>query len=242
MLDVLGGARARSADRRESENDTGSVIGRGWPDSVSVPAADHLDRLRSLELIQPLECVAELRRPLVVLRVARFLHALAQPRPDLQGLAGQKQQHVIDHPSIVFAALIPDAGRPAPLDMEIQAGPVRRVLRQMPGAGPHREDPPDNLQRLAKRRHVGIGAEIAGAGNRDPPHHQHARERLGERHGDLRITLVVTQPNIEFRLVFLDQRILQQQRLCFVRDNDRLEVGNLLTQRLALDTPLLFGE
>ena len=126
--------------------------------------------------------------------------------------------------------------------MEIETGAVGRVFRQVPGARPHRENPADDLQGLSQRGDVGVWAEVPSAWNRDPPDDQHARERLGERHGNLRITLIIAQPNVELRLVLLDQRVLEQQCLCFVRHDDRLEIGDLFAQRFPLDAALFLGE
>src|SRR5206468_12917399 len=41
----------------------------------------------------------------------------------------------------------------------------------------------------------------------------HARERLGQRHRDARVALVVGEPDVEAWLMLLDEVVLEQQRL-----------------------------
>src|SRR6266571_7760237 len=112
------------------------------------PTASSPSRARLLELVQPLQGIAQLRCPFVILRVARFLHPLAQPGSDVERLPRKKQQHIVDHAPVVFDALIADARRLATLDMKVEAGPIWSFFRQVPGAGPHRENAADDLQRL----------------------------------------------------------------------------------------------
>ncbi len=214
----------------------------GETDRVGVAAPDDLHRLRLLELIQPFERIPQLRGALVILHVTRRVHPLAQPGAHIERLPRKKQEDIINHAPVILDTLIAHARRPAALDMKVETGPVRRLFRQMPGTGPYREDAADDLQRLPQRRDVGVGTEIAGARNRDAPDDQHARKRLGEGDGDLRIALIVAQPDVELRLVFLDECVLEQQRLRLCRNDDRLEVGDLPLQHLPLRTALLVGE
>src|SRR3989441_329137 len=245
MLDVLQEAVLPRDELAipNAEDDPGCIVTiAGETDRVGVTTSHDLHRLRLLELIQPFERIPQLRRTLVVLHVARLVHALAQPGAYIERLPRKKQEHIIDHAPVILDALIANARRFAALDMKVETGPVRRLFRQIPGAGPYREDPADDLQRLAQRRDVGVGTKVAGARNRDAPDDEHARKRLRQGHGDLRIALIVAQPDVELRLVFLDERVLEQQRLCLVRNDDRLEVGDLPLQHLPLRTALLVGE
>ena len=132
-----------------AEDDTDRVVAIArQADRVSVAASDDFHGLRLLELVQPLQGIAQLRCPFVILRVARFLHPLAQPGSDVERLPRKKQQHIVDHAPVVFDALIADARRLATLDMKVEAGPIWSFFRQVPGAGPHRENAADDLQRL----------------------------------------------------------------------------------------------
>ena len=151
MLDVLQKAMLARDEPAipNAEDDSDRVVPvTSETDRVGVATSDDLHRLRLLELIQPLERVAELRRALVVLHVAGLVHALAQPGAHFECLPRKEQEDVIDHAPVILDALIADARRLAALDMKVQTGPVRRLLRQMPRAGPHREYPADNFQRL----------------------------------------------------------------------------------------------
>src|SRR2546426_1180088 len=115
---MLAGHQFAVAD---PQNDAGGIVPVArQSDRVGVAAAHDFDRLRLLELIQPLERVAHLRRALVVLRVAGLLHSFPQSRPHLECLAGEKQQHVVDHPAIVFRALIADARCLTAFDFHIE--------------------------------------------------------------------------------------------------------------------------
>src|SRR4051812_7006866 len=126
--------------------------------------------------------------------------------------------------------------------MKIETRPVRRVLRQMPRARAHRKDPANDLERLPQRRDVGVRSEIARAGDRHPPHHQDTRKRLSQRHRDLRVALIVAEPDVELGLMLFDERVLEQQRLGFGRDDDGVDVVDLPLQDLALDAALLRRE
>ena len=71
------------------ENDGGRIVAvTRQSDRIGVASAHDLDRLRPLELIEPFECIAKLGCAFIVLSVARLLHTLAQPRANLQRLAG----------------------------------------------------------------------------------------------------------------------------------------------------------
>src|SRR5207245_10382381 len=107
-------------------------------DRVGIAAPDGLHRLRLLELVQPFQGVPQLRRPLVVLRVARFLHALAQSRPHIERLSREKQQHVVDHAAVVFHALVADARSLPALLVIVETLPVGRFLGPVPSAVPDR--------------------------------------------------------------------------------------------------------
>ena len=201
---------------------------------VRVATAHELDRLRLLQLVEPLQGVTQLRRPLEVALVRRLLHALAQPDPYVHGLPFEEHDHVVDHPLVVRRALQGDARRAAALDVVVETRPVRGLARQIPVAGAHREDAADDLQGLPQRGHVGVRPEVTGTGNRDPTGDEHARERLGQRHRDAGVALVVGEPDVEARLMLLDEVVLEEEGLGLGRNDDRLEVGDLAHQGRAL--------
>ena len=103
----------------------------GEADDVGVPPAHLFHDLRPLQLVQPLERVPDVRGALEFQPAGGLVHALAQPSADLDRLALQKRHHVIDHAPVVFLRLIRHARGQAAMDVVVQAGPVRRVLRKV---------------------------------------------------------------------------------------------------------------
>jgi len=65
------------------------------------------------------------------------MHALAQPAAHVDGLALEKEQHVVDHAAVVGLGLVADAGRAAAVDVVVEARAVGRLARQVPGARTH---------------------------------------------------------------------------------------------------------
>ena len=187
--------------------------------------------MRLLQLVEPLQGVPQLRRALEIELPARREHALPQPRAHVERLALEEEHHVLDHTAIIVLALVADAWRAAALDVVVEARTVGSLARQVPVAGAHREDSPDDLQGLAQGADVGVGPEVAGTLDAHAPDHEHARERLAQRHGDVRVALVVREADVEAGLVLLDEVVLEQQGLGLVRNDDRLEVGDLANQR-----------
>src|SRR6185295_17548752 len=109
------------------------------------------------------------------------------------------------------------AGRLAAVDMVIEAGTVRGLAGEIPVARPHREDAADDLEGLSQRGDIGVRPEVARPGDRDPAHDEHARERFTQGYRYLWIALVVAQPDVEPRLVLLDEIVLEQQCLRLIR-------------------------
>ena len=88
-----------------------------------------------------------------------------------------------------------------------------------------REAAQQQVERVADRVRVGVRPEVARALALAPAHHQRPRPLLVDGHGEERIALVVAQPDVEPRVVLLDQRELEHQRLDLVahrRPLDRL--------------------
>src|SRR5439155_395088 len=200
-------------------------------DGVRVASAHHLHRLRLLDLIEPLQGVAQLGGALVVGARARVEHAVAEPGADVGRLALEENQHVLDHPAVFFPALEPHAWRPAALDVVVETGAVGVVVRQAVVTRSHREDAADDLQGLPQRADIGVGTEVAGARKAHAAHYKYPRERLAHGDRDARIALVIREPDVEARLVLLDQVVLEEQRLRLARHHDGLEVGDRHVRR-----------
>jgi len=206
----------------------------GEPHRVGVAPSDQLDGLRLLQLVEPFQGIAHLGSPLEIELLRGLLHALAQPDAHVHGLAFEEQHDVVDHAPVIGLALITDARGPAALDVVVEARAGGRLARQIPVTRPHGENATDDPERLAQRGHVGVGPEKARPRHGHATHHQHPRKRLSQRHGDARVALVVGEADVEPRLVLLDEIVLEQQRLRLVRDDDRLEVGDLRDECRAL--------
>src|SRR5438445_641520 len=117
----------------------------------------------------------------------------------------------------------------------------RSSARRGCAGSPRRRRPRPARTRSRQRRHVGVGPEVARPGDRDPPHYEHAWERLAQRHRDARVALVVGEADVEAGLVLLDEVVLEQQRLSLVGDDDRLKVGDLAHQRGVLGARVRVG-
>ena len=89
---------------------------------------------------------------------------------------------------------------------------------------------PEHLERRADPLGVAVRAEVrpvaavALAGEVDP------REVLVERDRDVRVRLVVAQPDVEPRLVLLDEVLLGEQRLGLGVDDQRLDLVDHVDQ------------
>ena len=171
----------------------GVVAVAGEADRIRVAAANQLDGLGLLQLLQPADGIPQLRRPLEVQARARLLHPLPQALAHVHRLTLEEQQHVVDHPAVIFPRLVAHARRPAALDVVIETRPVGVVIRQGVVAGPDGEDAADDLEGIAKRIDVGVRAEVARAFEVHPPHDQHPGEGLPHGHRDAGVALVVPQ-------------------------------------------------
>ncbi len=121
-----------------------------------------------------------------------------------------------------------DARALAPLDVIEETGALQRPLAvvDVDRAGPEREEPADQVHRLVDARCRGIRPEVAApvvrqlAGPLDP------REVVGQGHLDVRVALVVLEPDVEARLETLDEVRLEEERLGHAVDLGDLDVGD----------------
>ena len=108
-----------------------------------------------------------------------------------------------------------DAGRRALADVAEQARPADLAgpLEDPRRAGAGREDAQQQVEGLADRPGVGVGAEVAHALALGAAHHLQPRELLVQRDGEARVALVVAVLDVEPRVELLDPGVLQLQRL-----------------------------
>ena len=106
--------------------------------------------------------------------------------------------------------------------------PVANVDR----ARPEREQPPDEVHRLVDRGRRRIRPEVAAAVLDELPRPLDPREVVGHRDLDVRVALVVLEPDVEPRPEPLDQVRLEEERLA-----DRVGQGVLDVDDLVDDGP-----
>ena len=203
----------------------------GVADHIGIAAAGQLHRGRRLDLFQPPQRVAQFGGALVVGPLARLDHQVPDAAPHVDRVPFEEAENLRDHGAILGLALPPDAGAAAAPDVKVETGTVAPFPRDVVGAAPDREDPADDRERAPHRGDVGEGSEVPRPGDVAAPGDQHARKRLLDRDHDAGIALVILEPDVESRLVFLDEGVLEQQRLRFIGDDDGVDVGDELAQR-----------
>ncbi len=97
------------------------------------------------------------------------------------------------------------------------------------------EHPLDHLHRAAARARREEGTEVAVAVLQDPPRHERARPVLPRRDLDVGIRLVVAEEDVVARLVLLDERVLEGERLTLGLGDDRVDRDELGEHRLGAD-------
>ena len=212
----------------------GEQLGRGLtvlarhPEQVELRARE---RGHLLALHRPLDgpdLVAQDARAFVFGLVGRGGH-LAPKRPDDDLLATlQEQLDLLDVRPVVGLRDGLDARTLAALDVVEQARPLERALAvtDVDRAGPEREQPPDEVHRLVHRRRGCVRPEVARTVVHELARSLDAREVVGERDLDVRVALVVLEPDVEPRPEPLDEVRLEQQGLGHRVGQRVLDVGD----------------
>jgi hypothetical protein len=191
--------------------------------SGGAPLAD--DLLLLDDVVDALDLVAQLGRQLEVHLLGGGGHALLQLGDDLLALALQEERHLLDVARVGGRVGHADAGGQAAVHVVVEAGPVG-VAGDGDLALAQGEEPVDQPQHVLDGTGGGVGAEVAPAVLDDAADDQHPRPGLvGDL--DVGVGLVVLQPDVEVRLVALDQLVLEDQRLGGRVGADHLEVGDL---------------
>ena len=81
---------------------------------------------------------------------------------------------------------------------------------------------------MPHRARARVGAEVPGPVLLDPSRDEDARPGVLDIHFEVRIPLVILQADVEERLMALDERCLEEQRLADGAHDDVLEVVDLL--------------
>ena len=158
----------------------------------------------------------------------------------------RKMHHLVDVGAVVVLGDRLDARSLAALDVVQQARPRQRAhaLLDLDRARPEREQAADEVHRLVHAARARVRPEVARPVVGQLARALDAREVVGQRDLDVRVALVVLEPDVEARLVALDQRRFEQQRLADAVDDRVLDVGHaihgLLDAQRRLRWPRLF--
>ena len=146
-------------------------------------------------------------RPLVLGPLGGVVH-LAREGLDERLLAALEEQlDLLDVGAVGVLGDRLDARALAALDVVQEAGPLEGALAllDLDRAGPEREQPSDEVHRLVDARRRGVRPEVAAAVVRQLAGALDPREVVGQGDLDVWVALVVLEPDVEARLVALDQ-------------------------------------
>ena len=118
---------------------------------------------------------------------------------------------------------VADAGRPAALDVVVQARRAGAPAGLDALAGAELEDLLEQVERAADALGVRVRAEVEALAAVALAREVDAREVLVHRDRDERIRLVVAQADVEPRAVLLDEVLLGEERLGLGGDEDELD-------------------
>src|SRR5204863_2643260 len=138
----------------------------------------------------------------------------------------QEEYDLVDHRPIVLLRLRENARRLAALDVVVEARALRHLRRHVVIAAAHGEDLFHDVERAPHCTDVSVGAKVAGPIVFQTSRYKDSRERLLDRDFDVRIRLIVAQRDVEARPIFLDEIRFQNERVCFSRHHDCLEVAD----------------
>ncbi len=173
--------------------------------------------------------IAERRRPLKVQRVRRFHHLLSRIIQDSAAVPAEEIHQVLDILAVLFAVHLADTRRVTQLDVVIQAGALI-LSGNVAVTGQVRESLAQNIERFPHRPRCRVRPKIAAAILLHAPRKFHFREIVGPAHGDVRVALIVLEPDVEMRSVLLDQVIFGVQRRDLAGQHEKFNVRDLFAQ------------
>ena len=159
---------------------------------------------------------------------AASLHALLELALDLAEAAGEEAIDAVDDLAVLLLGDVADARRLAALDVVVEARAAGRAPRLRSLAGAVQEDLAEQVERLAHALRVRVRAEVGAVAAVALAREVDAREVLVERDRDVRVRLVVAQPDVEARPVLLDEVLLGEQRLGLGARHDELDALDLV--------------
>ena len=206
----------------------GLVVLAGQPDEVQLGPGEGGHLLAFHRPLDRPDLVAQDGRPLVLRALGRGAHLVVEGLDQRFLATLEEQLDLLDVGPIGVLRDRLDAGALAALDVVEQAGSLERPLAvlDVDRAGPEREQPPDEVHRLVDAGRRGVRPEVAAAvvgqlaGALDP------REVVAQGDLDVRVALVVLEPDVEPRGVALDQVGLEEERLRDRVGHRELDVGD----------------
>ena len=160
-----------------------------------------------------------------------LVHLALEVALDVPVAAGEEPGDRVDVPPVLLAVDVSDAGRLAPLDVVVEARDARAAARLRPVAGSVLEELAEQLQGLARALGVRVRAEVEPRRAVPLAREIHARELLVQADADVRVRLVVAQPDVEARAVALDELLLGEQRVRLGLGHEELDRSDLLGHR-----------
>ena len=182
------------------------------------------DALALQQRLDGLQAVALQRRLLVVLLAGGEVHPLLEVLLDLAEAAGEEGDHAVDALAVLLLGHVPDAGRPAALDVVVEAGRAGAPAGLGALAGAEEEDLAQQVERAADALGARVRAEVGAVAPVALAREVDAREVLVQADRDVGVGLVVAQPDVEARPVLLDEVLLREERLGLRVDDERLDV------------------
>ena len=178
-------------------------------------------RPHRLQLVPVLGCLLEL-----LLR-GRLAHPLVERLLDVAVAPGEEVDDRLDVLAIRLLRDVADAGGLAALDVVVEAGAARGASGLRAVAGAVHEDLAEQVERLADALGVAEGAEVDAILPVPLAREVNPWKILVEADPDVRVGLVVTQPDVEDGPVALDELLLGEQRLGLGLGRDELDVRDL---------------
>ncbi len=217
-LHLVGGPAALAADPAApdvEDLDGGLQLVLDDGHQVGVGGVGEHHRVLLHGLAQRADVVAQPGGPLVLHVLGGGRHLLFEAAQVRAGAAGHELAELLGEVLVVLGGDPADAGGGALVDVAEQAGPsgAGRVPEDAGRAGAHREDPQHQVDGVADRPGVAVGAEVTDALLLVSAHHLDAGELLVHRHREVRVALVVAVLDVEAGVELLDPGVLQLERL-----------------------------
>ena len=199
----------------------GDIAARRDADDVDGPEIPPVRRLTLCEMTDREQSVPVTGRLLERLALGRVLHLRLERLLDRLGLTGEKLDDAVDHLTVRLLGHVPDAGREAALDVVVEAWNAGVASGLRPLAGPVAEDPVEHVEGLPDLLRRRVRSEVDDAAPVPLTREHDARKIIPDGDRDVRIRLVVPEPDVERRSMPLDQVLLEVERLPFrLRDDD----------------------